>query len=107
MSSHMYNLNLQDPVNIVVCSVCFISQEVPPPCNSVKVRFCLGEWTPAGGIYNGPKCEVCCSCRTCTYAYLAKYVDGCTYELMMEMAVFNYMELPVGFFELYCSMDLE
>ena len=81
--------------NIVVCSVCFAAQQCPPPSNSVKVRFCLAEW-PAR------KCSACCRCRTCV-----AYASLCKYGLMMEMAVFNYMELPVGFFELYCSMDLE
>jgi len=85
--------------NIVVCSVCFAAQQCPPPSNSVKVRFCLAEW-PAR------KCSACCRCRTCV-AYQVAYQELCRYELMMELAVFNYMELPVGFFELYSSMDLE
>ena len=53
------------------------------------------------------KCDACCNCRACTYAYLAQYVDGCIYELMMDMAVFNYTEMPVGVFEFLCGMDLE
>ena len=81
--------------NIVVCSVCGVAQQCPPPINSGKLRFCLAEW-PAR------KRSACCRCRTCR-----AYESLCRYELMMEMAVSCYMELPVGFFELYCSMDLE
>ena len=126
----MYNLNEEDPVNILVCSACpttsveylsladlvvppvdniitcsacGVAQQCPPPSNSVKIRFCLAEWPAC-------KCDACCSCHTCKV-----YVAARRYELkmlrrynaMMQEAVNRYMELPVGFFELYCSMDLE
>ncbi len=133
MSAHMYNLNednvdilscssacptmsaeyltLADLVdfglplvdNIVVCSICGLAQQCPPPSNSVKIRFCLAEW-PAR------KCGACCSCPTCK-AYVDRRRDELMmlrrYELMMQEAVDRYMELPVGFFDMYCSMDLE
>ena len=126
----MYNLNEEDPVNILVrsacpttsaeyltladlvvppvdniiaCSECGVAQQCPPPSNSVKIRFCLAEW-PAR------KCDACCSCHTCKVYESARRYELMMlrrYELMMQEAVNRYMELPVGFFELYCSMDLE
>ena len=106
MSAHMDNtLNLaaETPVNVLTCTICLESQECPPPCNSVKVRFCIMEYSfPAVGM----KCEACCCCRTCTHAYLDKCLDSCTYALMMKMAVYSYTEMPVRVFDFLCSYDL-
>ena len=129
MSAHMYNLeNDEDPVsdvvvppvgnieyltladlvvppvyNIIACSACGVAQQCRPPSNSVKIRFCLAEWPAC-------KCDACCSCHTCKVYVAARRYELMMlrrYELMMQEAVNRYMELPVGFFELYCSMDLE
>ena len=123
MSAHMYNLNEEDPVsdvvvppvdniehivvppvhNIIVCNACGLAQQCPPPSNSVKIRFCLAEW-PAR------KCDACCSCHTCKVYVSARRYELMMlrrYELMMQEAVDRYMELPVGFFDMYSSMDLE
>ena len=132
MSAHMYNLNeenvdilvcsarptmsaeyltLADLVdfglplvdNIIVCSICGLAQQCPPPSNSVKIRFCLAEWPAC-------KCDACCSCHTCRVYVAARRYELMMlrrYELMMQEAVDRYMELPVGFFDMYCSMDLE
>jgi hypothetical protein len=121
----MYNLNEEDPVadvvvdnieyltladlvvrpvhNIIVCNACGLAQQCPPPSNSVKIRFCLAEW-PAR------KCDACCSCHTCKVYVSARRYEFMMlrrYELMMQEAVDRYMELPVGFFNMYSSMDLE
>ena len=89
--------------NIIACSACAVAQQCPPPSNSVKIRFCLAEWPAC-------KCDACCSCHTCKVYVAARRYELMMlrrYELMMQEAVNRYMELPVGFFELYCSMDLE
>ena len=96
----MANLMEELPVNMLVCSVCNIYQECPPPSNSVEVPSCLPDW-PA------MKCEACCSYRTCISAYTIKVVEARTYEVMMDMAVYNYLKITVEQFDVLCSMDLE
>ena len=95
----MYNLNVGTYDHILICSVCDIAQECPPRSNSVKVRFCLGEWPAI-------KCEACCNCRMCTVIKINKFLDSCTYDQMMVAAVSSYMSMPVGDFDFLCSMEL-
>ena len=99
MSAHMYNLNAPEPENILICSICYNFQEVPPPSNSVKVRFCLMDWPYL-------KCEACCRCRICKYACWVKLLDTFAYGFMMNLAVHNYLNLLDDDFEGACSIDL-
>ena len=100
MSTHMYNLEVELLSIFSVCSVCIIFQECLSLINSVEVRFCFV-------VRPAIMCEACCSCRTCIYACIIKIVEACTYKEVMDMAVHNYLVMPVEQLDRLYSKDLE